>query len=423
MVTIIVALLSSRSARAEDAHPSTSPSPALLPSASASPLPFPVYVASRICGAITIDGKLLEPAWRETALGWGLSHSLEPNVLCPDPTLFRIGYDDTGLLIALACYKRDVQEDLPDHVWKPQESSIMDTQAVPRHARERGVEPPVNTAQVLLSRKGRTVTLTFAPPRPPAASVHDALGAREMKFDIEHASQGGPNDALWTAEARVTWKQLGFDAPAAGDDWALNVYRDIRFFSNWSFIAWMRDWNKAEYSRYDMTERFGRLIFAGAEQKKGSGPICRNGPEGASHKLDLTPFSVETFAKQLAARRGPVRVFTTDALALVHADGAVVRERYADRVNVLRAYAEGLRRERGRIGNDLPYYPFFGEKKPGAHLEIASRKLGRLYRALSEAPLFDDPACTVARISHAIPEAREGLYIYKKERLYRGLPE
>ena len=27
------------------------------------------------------------------------------------------------------------------------------------------------------------------------------------------------------------------------------------------------------------------------EAKKGSGPICRNGPEGASHKLDLTPFS------------------------------------------------------------------------------------------------------------------------------------
>ncbi|MCD4728899.1 MAG: hypothetical protein K8R46_14670 [Pirellulales bacterium] len=24
--------------------------------------------------------------------------------------------------------------------------------------------------------------------------------------------------------------------------------------------------------------------------KKGTGPICRNGPEGASHKLDLSPF-------------------------------------------------------------------------------------------------------------------------------------
>ncbi len=27
------------------------------------------------------------------------------------------------------------------------------------------------------------------------------------------------------------------------------------------------------------------------EGKKGTGPICRNGPEGASHKLDLSPFS------------------------------------------------------------------------------------------------------------------------------------
>ncbi len=28
-----------------------------------------------------------------------------------------------------------------------------------------------------------------------------------------------------------------------------------------------------------------------AGEKKGTGPICRNGPEGASHKLDLSPFS------------------------------------------------------------------------------------------------------------------------------------
>ena len=29
----------------------------------------------------------------------------------------------------------------------------------------------------------------------------------------------------------------------------------------------------------------------GRTGKKGTGPICRNGPEGASHKLDLSPFS------------------------------------------------------------------------------------------------------------------------------------
>jgi hypothetical protein len=33
--------------------------------------------------------------------------------------------------------------------------------------------------------------------------------------------------------------------------------------------------------------------------EKGEGPICRNGPEGASHKLDLSPFStLETRARR-----------------------------------------------------------------------------------------------------------------------------
>ncbi len=401
LATAVVALLvSSRPAEAEGTD--------------AAPLPFPVYVASRIHGPIAIDGRLTEPAWRETALGWGLSHSLEPNLLCPDVTLFRIGYDDTGLLLALACYQRDVQEDLPEHVWKPQESSLIDIQAVPRHARERGVEPPVNTVQMLFSCRGRTVTLTFDPPKPPTASMHDALGDHERKMDVECVYSGGPKDELWTAEARVTWAQLGLGTARAGDDWALNVYRDIRFFSNWSFIAWMRDWKKAEYSRYDMTERFGRLFFV----ENGAGAFPADGPEGASHGSGLP-----ALAKRLAAQRGPVRVFTTDALVLVGTDGSVTRERYADRVKVLRAYAEGIRRAQQRIANDLPYYPFFPQKAPGAHMGVAGRKLNRLYKAANAPPLSDDPACSVARIAHAVPEAREGLYVYKKERLYRGLPE
>jgi len=36
--------------------------------------------------------------------------------------------------------------------------------------------------------------------------------------------------------------------------------------------------------------RLGRLLYEAAEARKGTGPICRNGPEGASHKLDLSPF-------------------------------------------------------------------------------------------------------------------------------------
>jgi cysteine desulfurase/selenocysteine lyase len=33
-----------------------------------------------------------------------------------------------------------------------------------------------------------------------------------------------------------------------------------------------------------------RIIGPAPEPEKGTGPICRNGPEGASHKLDLSPF-------------------------------------------------------------------------------------------------------------------------------------
>ncbi len=44
-----------------------------------------------------------------------------------------------------------------------------------------------------------------------------------------------------------------------------------------------------------------------AAEKKGTGPICRNGPPGASHKLDLTPFSPEGLVKRLAAATGMSR--------------------------------------------------------------------------------------------------------------------
>jgi len=39
----------------------------------------------------------------------------------------------------------------------------------------------------------------------------------------------------------------------------------------------------------DQLDRSARRL----EEKKGTGPICRNGPEGASHKLDLSPFAAE----------------------------------------------------------------------------------------------------------------------------------
>jgi len=44
------------------------------------------------------------------------------------------------------------------------------------------------------------------------------------------------------------------------------------------------------------TEGPVRLAPTIAVAEKGTGPICRNGPEGASHKLDLSPFPVRVYA-------------------------------------------------------------------------------------------------------------------------------
>ena len=43
--------------------------------------------------------------------------------------------------------------------------------------------------------------------------------------------------------------------------------------------------------RKAVRERIAALKTADPGRKKGTGPICRNGPKGASHKLDLSPFS------------------------------------------------------------------------------------------------------------------------------------
>jgi hypothetical protein len=43
--------------------------------------------------------------------------------------------------------------------------------------------------------------------------------------------------------------------------------------------------------RHEKGDTFSEMYLSYLGVKKGTGPICRNGPEGAAHKLDLSPFS------------------------------------------------------------------------------------------------------------------------------------
>jgi len=64
----------------------------------------------------------------------------------------------------------------------------------------------------------------------------------------------------------------------------------------------------------DLVKAVQERIAALRGRKKGTGPICRNGPEGASHKLDLSPFSGNPFSGNNAPI--PVDLVTSSASGL-----------------------------------------------------------------------------------------------------------
>jgi len=56
--------------------------------------------------------------------------------------------------------------------------------------------------------------------------------------------------------------------------------------------------------------------------EKGTGPICRNGPEGAAHKLDLSPFSPPRTARH-PQLKGEVRLPQNSRSSLYNTDGQI----------------------------------------------------------------------------------------------------
>jgi D-beta-D-heptose 7-phosphate kinase/D-beta-D-heptose 1-phosphate adenosyltransferase len=89
-----------------------------------------------------------------------------------------------------------------------------------------------------------------------------------------------------------------------------------------------------------------REIAEAVQKKKGTGPICRNGPKGASHKLDLSPFSSRGSTKvitldemvALAAayrHQGKTVVFTNGCFDLLHVGHVTYLEQAATLGDVL----------------------------------------------------------------------------------------
>ena len=138
-------------------------------------------------------------------------------------------------------------------------------------------------------------------------------------------------------------------------------------------------------------------------EEKGTGPICRNGPEGAAHKLDLSPFSLllvranrgrEVLAERLTAAGATVDqivVYTSDDVQRPDAEIAAMLT--AGRIDWITVTSSAIARSLARM---------FGDDLRRAKLASISPITGGVLRELGHRPAAEATEYTLAGLTAAI---------------------
>ncbi|MBU4398588.1 MAG: hypothetical protein KKE86_04550 [Planctomycetes bacterium] len=117
--------------------------------------------------------------------------------------------------------------------------------------------------------------------------------------------------------------------------------------------------------------------------KKGTGPICRNGPEGAEHKLDLSPFSPPVFVEADPVQIGvALRAICRNSLEALQSGGCIeIRIAHEGRQDstgevliFIRDDGPGIKPEERRHLFD----PFYSARQAGRGLGLGLSKAWRI---------------------------------------------
>jgi 5-methylcytosine-specific restriction endonuclease McrA len=134
---------------------------------------------------------------------------------------------------------------------------------------------------------------------------------------------------VWNGSARVvdpndyqlyTWADWSAQRPRAGDPFIQAVRFRLRVPEVIALSGYDRlPRGAVTFSRRNIFKRdHNTCQYCGCQAgKKGTGPICRNGPEGAAHKLDLSPFCELTIDHVLPRSQGGVSSWDNCVLACV----------------------------------------------------------------------------------------------------------
>lgn len=198
----------------------------------------PVYKALKLDSAITVDGRLDEPIWRQ-------AEATAPFVLVRDgqkaefATRARVLYDDESIYVGVRCQETEMA-DLKAGYDPPHNHNILRDDAV-----EIFFDPMATKAhfyQFIINAAGRGVT------------SYDADYERRLPF--EAAVERGADQ--WTLEVRLPLAELGA-RPRVGDLWGMNLYRSRP--GKRDGIDEQQAWNPTG-GGYRVAPKFGYLLFS-----------------------------------------------------------------------------------------------------------------------------------------------------------------
>jgi hypothetical protein len=216
---------------------------------------------SRLKGAVTLDGKLNEPAWAalpSEELGEiGLGELREP-------TRFRLGWDDTSLYFAFECQWSNLPPFEPDVKGR-------DGSAWGQECLEIFLDP--------FGNRERYYHVIF---NPIPNSCYDArygfvddpisplYGKEDPTWngDWQYAARIDREKKTWSAEVRIPFAALGVEAPKPGNTWCLNLGREnyvpnpaTNFRGSPKFIE-LSLWSpNLEARSFGTPAAFGELVF------------------------------------------------------------------------------------------------------------------------------------------------------------------
>ncbi len=220
----------------------------------------PTYVCYRTRSAITIDGRLDEPAWQKTPVVGPFP--LWDSQPAKHATRARLLWDVTNLYLAVECADPDIRgtmERRDENLWVENEvvELFADAGADQVCYLEFEINPLNTVLDLIIPEAGGANSLA-------GMKCWDARGMATAVWRPEPTGEGR-EEVGWQVEMAIPLEDF-LDAPncppAEGDEWRVNLYRVDESNGQVEFQAWSP--TNTERPSFHVPERFGVLRFTRA---------------------------------------------------------------------------------------------------------------------------------------------------------------